>query len=141
DFQCLFPADGGAVVKSNVSLLQFLQKNRVDIVHNQHVGRECCHSRSDISFVNEMKSATESRSALRSYSGLSPMRSFGTRAASAFRRVLRRWLKAALTTRVNSVSSQSSSSVALRVNRITPESTFGGGLKAPAFTVNRYSAW
>ena len=39
----------------------------------------------------------------------------------------------------NSFSSQASSVVSLRVNLITADNTFGGGLNTPAFTVNKYS--
>src|SRR5690606_1976312 len=91
-----------------------------------------------ISFVKATKSSTDNRSARSSYNGLSLILSFGTTADRAFRNVLRLWLKAAFTTRQNSFSSQSSVLRSFLVIFITPESTLGGGLNAPAFTVKRY---
>src|SRR5690606_11979087 len=92
-----------------------------------------------ISFVSGIKSLTSRRSARSSYKGLSLILSFGMTRDTAVRNVLRRCLKPALTTRQNTRSSQSNFSTVLRVIRMTPERTFGGGLKAPALTVNRYS--
>src|SRR5690606_9454846 len=94
---------------------------------------------SAISLVSCTKSATFNRSARNSYNGLSLILFFGMTAERALRKVLRRGLKPALTTRQNTFSAQSSFSTALRVMRITPERTFGGGLNAPALTVKRYS--
>src|SRR5690606_8942454 len=97
-------------------------------------GRRAC----EISLVKATKSSTASRSARSSYKGLSLILSLGTTADRAVRNVLRRWLKAAFTTRQNSFSSQSSVSRSFLVILMTPDSTFGGGLKAPALTVKRY---
>src|ERR1700743_1628875 len=92
-----------------------------------------------ILLVKLTKSATLNRSARRSRAGSSVIFSLLMSDDSAFRKVLRRWLKPAFTTCQNSFSSQFNSTASFRVSLITADKTFGGGLKTPAFTVNRYS--
>src|SRR3569833_2228577 len=92
-----------------------------------------------ILFVKLTKSSTLSLSALKSSTASSAIFSLLINDDMAFRKDLRRWLKPAFTTCQKSFSSQPKVSVWLRVNLITADSTFGGGLNTPAFTVNRYS--
>ncbi len=58
-------------------------------------------------------------------------------AASALRKVLRRWLKAAATTRSNSRMSVIAGALSRNgTSRASADSTFGAGRNAPAGTVN-----
>src|SRR3569623_389592 len=116
---------------------RLLNKNWVYVVDDEEVFIHYLFS--VILFVKLTKSATLSRSARRSSIGSAVILSLLIKDETAFLRVFLRWLNPAFTTCQKSFSSQSSSVVSLRVSLITAESTLGGGLNTPAFTVNKYS--
>src|SRR5210317_1928815 len=56
-----------------------------------------------------------------------------------FRNVFLLWLNAVFTTFLNNSSFTGKLYLVFRIMRMTPESTFGGGLKTDGGTVNKYS--
>ena len=89
--------------------------------------------------LRSKNSAEDNCSALRSSSGWSASPDGIPSGRSALRNVLRRWLKAALTTRSRASALKSCGMSSRRSSRMTPDFTFGGGEKTVSGTVNRYS--